>query len=209
MKESPKKPEVSTSAEVNQSLIQFMKALSNNENGTKDLLLGYESKFKKAVIDNNNAGIIKSQNKISALFNDRISVKKAAELMAQAVFSDIKNLDPNWWAVNKLIGTSTTNLVWAFAWSSEDQSAFIDFINIITNNPEHKFPELASLVRSSSENSKKYQDEFIKCISDAQSSMTSKMSQRLVDTIVRNSSFPSSELELETLFDNLIEPKTW
>lgn len=198
-----------TAEEINRDLIRFMQILSNNEDNTKTIMKGYELKMADAVKNGREKDVLKYQDKITKLIYDRMKLDEAAKTMTSAIFSDIRNLDPNWWAVNKVIGRSTTDLIWGYSWSSEDQGAFIDFINIISNDPKNQFTKLATLMRSSMENSKKYYSQFVESIANVQNQLEQKMSQRLVDTLIEKSSYPNSEAELETLFDNLVEPKTW
>jgi len=200
---------VSTSSAINHDLIRFMHILSNNIDDTKTIMKGHEQKMAAAVKDADEKEMLFYQNKITDLIYDRMLLDEAANKMTSAIFSDIRNLDSNWWAVNKVIGNSTTGLIWGYSWSSEDQEAFINFINIISNDPESTFPKLATLLRSSEENTKKYYHDFVKYIEDIQNQMPLKMSRQLVDTLIEKSSFPCSEAELEILFDNLVEPKTW
>lgn len=198
-----------TTEEINRDLIRFMQILANNENNTKTIMKGFELKMADAVKNNREEEVLEYQDKITELIYDRMQLDEAARTMTSAIFSDIRNLDPNWWAVNKVIGRSTTDLIWGYSWTSEDQDAFINFINIISNDPESQFTKLATLMRSSIENSKKYYSRFVESIANAQSQIEPKMSQRLVDTLIEKSSYPNSEAELEILFDNLVEPKTW
>lgn len=201
--------ETSINEKINRDLVRFMKILSDNTENTKTHMKGFEEKLAVAVKNEDEKGIQEYQNKITGLIYGRMETEEGAQQMTSAIFSDIRNLDSNWWAVNKVIGRSTTELIWGYAWSSKDQTAFINFINVVKNSPEIKFAELARLLRSSAENSVEYRAEFIAAIENVQGQIEPKMSQRLVDTLVQKSSFPASEQELETLFDNLVEPKTW
>lgn len=200
---------VSITDAVNRDLIRFMSILANNVDNTQTIMKGLEVKMAEAVKNANEKEIIFYQDQLTDLIYDRMLVDDAANKMTSAIFCDIRNLDSNWWAVNKVIGTSTTGLIWGYSWNPDDQDAFINFINIISNDTESKFSKLATLMRSSEENSKTYYEEFVHCINAVQNQMKLKMSQQLVDTLIEKSSFPCSEAELETLFDNLIEPKTW
>ncbi len=201
--------ETSINEKINRDLVRFMKILSDNTENTKTLMKGFEEKLAIAVKNQDDKGIQEYQNKIVGLIYGRMETEEGAQQMTSAIFSDIRNLDSNWWAVNKVIGRSTTELIWGYAWSTQDQTAFINFINVVKNSPELNFPELARLLRSSEENSVQYRTDFIAAIQNVQEQIKPQMSPRLVDTLVEKSSYPASEQELETLFDNLVEPKTW
>ncbi len=195
--------------DINRALINFMQILANDTNGTKTTMKGFEKQLAKAVQNGNEGDILYYQDKIVELISANIPLKEAAEKMYSAIFSDIRNLDSNWWAVNKVIGNSTTGLIWGYTWTSSDQDAFIAFINEVAKDKENTFANLAIKLRSSEENAKKYREAFIDYIEAVQKLIDPKMSQYLVDTLVQKSSYPCSEAELETLFDNLVEPKTW
>ncbi|MEW7278834.1 hypothetical protein ABW636_09580 [Aquimarina sp. 2201CG1-2-11] len=198
-----------TNEQINRDLLRFMKILSDNTDNTKTTMKGFEVQLAEAVKKQDDNGIQEYQNKITDLIYDRMQLPEAAKTMTSAIFSDIRNLDPNWWAVNKVIGRSTTNLIWGYEWSTDDQAAFINFINIIKSDPKSPFTRLATLLRSSEENSRKYYSQFVETIENVQNQLEQKMSQRLVDTLIEASSYPVNEQELETLFDNLVEPRTW
>jgi len=142
------------------------------------------------------------------LIYNRMETEEGAKAMIDAIFSDIRNLDPNWWGVNKLIGNAITNAAWGYAWSSKDEEAFILFINEIIGK-KNNFTELATLMRTSEEDRKNNLKKFEKCIDDIQDKIKPKMSQKLVNTLIQKSSYPCSEEDLETFFDQIVEPKTW
>lgn len=197
-----------TVEDVSKDLIRYMNILSQNIDNTKTIMKGYEVEMTKAVQSNNEADIQKYQQDITKLIYNRMETEDGAKAMTDAIFSDIRNLDPNWWGVNKLIGNAITNTAWGYAWSSKDEEAFILFINEVIGK-KNDFTELATLMRKSAEDRDKNLKKFEKCIDDIQDKIKPKMSNKLVATLIQKSSYPCSEQELETFFDQLVEPKTW
>jgi len=203
-----KKEEV-TIEDVSKDLIRYMNILSENIDDTKTIMKGFEVELTKAQESKNEVDILKYRQEIIKLIYNRMETEEGAKAMTDAIFSDIGNLDPNWWAVNKLIGNSITNTVWGYAWSSKDQEAFILFINEVIKAKKSKFTELARLMRFSERSRDENREEFIESIKKIQNKINPRMSDELVATLVTKSSYPCSEEELEIFFDQLVEPKTW
>jgi len=198
-----------TQEQIGEDLIRYMDMLSRNIDGTKTTMKGFEVELTKAVQQDNEADIQKYQQEIIKLIYSRMDTEEGAKAMTDAIFSDIRNLDTNWWGVNKLIANAITNTAWGYAWSSKDEEAFILFINEVVKDKKNKFTELATAMRASEESAKKNLKKFTDSIEDIQKKIKPQMSDKLVATLIRKSSYPCSESELETLFDQLVEPKTW
>jgi len=203
-----KKGEV-TQEQIGEDLIRYMDVLSRDIDGTKTTMKGFEVELTKAVEIDDEVGIQKYQQEIIKLIYNRMDTEEGAKAMTDAIFSDIRNLDPNWWGVNKLIANAITNTAWGYSWSSQDEEAFILFINEVIKDKKKEFTKLATKMRESEESADKNRKAFKSCIDGIQKKIKPKMSSKLEDTLIRKSSYPCSEAELETLFDQIVEPKTW
>ncbi|MDY8137414.1 hypothetical protein [Aquimarina sp. 2201CG5-10] len=195
------------SGQTSNELINYMKVLANNEDNTRSRLKELEVDLSEAVKLHQDEQIVEKRIAITNLLEEKLSQKSAQDL-SYAIFCDTRHLDPNWWAVNELIGKSTAKSIWGFKWSVEDKKCFLDFINFVESNPK-EFNFLAQKVRESETSRNEYKSKFEGYIARILEENNILMSQELTSTLIDLSCYPCSAQELERLFVELLEPITW